>query len=80
MVALAGSKAAVMDAAEEAAEAGDYQWACQLVDYLLVLDRDDVAAKTLKARALTALADEQISSNARHYYLSVARELIGVAP
>ncbi len=77
MVALAGSEEALMSAAQSALEAGDFQWACQLVDHLLALDPGSVAARALKAEALTALGEAQVSSNARHYYLSVASELTG---
>jgi uncharacterized sulfatase len=80
MVALVGSKEALMSAAQSALEVGDYQWTCQLVDHLLALDSGSVPARALKAKALTALAESQVSSNARHYYLSVARELAGDSP
>ena len=77
MVALLGSEEALTSAARSALEAGDFQWACQLIDHLLVLDPGAVAARALKAEALNALGEAQMSSNARHYYLSFARELTG---
>jgi uncharacterized sulfatase len=80
MVALVGSKEALMSAARSALDAGDFQWACQLVDRLLALDPNSVQARALKADALTALAESQMSSNARHYYLSAAQELAGDCP
>jgi uncharacterized sulfatase len=80
MISLVGSREALMSAARSALRAGDFQWACQLVDHLLALDPNSVPARALKAEALTALGESQVSSNARHYYLSVARELTGDSP
>ena len=53
----------------------DYQWACQLADYLITLDSQSRKIKLIKAKALMALAEKQINANARHYYLCVAKEL-----
>lgn len=78
--ALVGSKDAMMESAQAAFFSGDYQWTCRLLDYFLELEPDSKKAKTLKAKALRGLADRQISSNARHYYLSVANELIAEDP
>jgi len=80
MVALVGSEEALMSAAQSALQADDFQWACQLVDHLLAIDPGSVAARALKAEALTALGEAQVSSNARHYYLSVAREFASPTP
>ncbi len=55
---------------------GDHQWACQLADYLIALDgENEQEAKRFKAKALRALAEQQINAPARNYYLSSAREL-----
>ena len=75
MVRLVGSEGELMDAANAALADEDFQWACQLADYLLTLKPDSSDVKELKATALDALALQQMSSNARHYYLSSAREL-----
>lgn len=77
MVRLAGSEEALMRRIEDALKSEDYQWACQLSDYLLALHPDSQEVKKLKADALLALADLQMSSNARHYYLTAAKELSG---
>jgi alkyl sulfatase BDS1-like metallo-beta-lactamase superfamily hydrolase len=66
-----------LDAVRRSIDDRDYQWACLLVDYLLALDPPVHEARKLKADALRALAELQTSSNARHYYLSVATELDG---
>jgi len=75
MIRLAGSRENLLETAREALETGDYQWACQLLDHLLVLTPDSKELKQLKAGALRSLAASQQSSNARHYYLSSAEKL-----
>jgi alkyl sulfatase BDS1-like metallo-beta-lactamase superfamily hydrolase len=75
MVELIGSEKRLIKEAEKALASEDFQWACQLADFALELDPGSSEVKRLKAEALFALADRQISSNARHYYLSVAKEL-----
>jgi alkyl sulfatase BDS1-like metallo-beta-lactamase superfamily hydrolase len=75
MIRLAGSAATLLEAAREALTMGEYQWACQLLDHLLVLEPDSRDLKQLKASALRFLAASQPSSNSRHYYLSSAEEL-----
>lgn len=72
MVSLAGSRDKLLSAAQKALNSKDYQWTCQLCDYLLVLVPESTSVKRLKAQALEALAVQQMSSNARHYYLSTA--------
>ncbi len=75
MVRLAGSKEKLLEIAQNALKSTDYQWACQLCDYFLELDPESRQARGIKVQALEALALQQISSNARHYYLSCAKEL-----
>ena len=76
IVGLAGGEAATRDAARTALDGGDVQWAAELADYLLAGDPDHQEARRLKARALTALGERQISANARNYYLTTARSLL----
>ena len=76
IVGIAGSKQQLEQIMKEAFIAEDYQWTCQVADYLLALDPDSREAKRTKAEALFALAERQLSSNARHYYLTVAKELL----
>jgi uncharacterized sulfatase len=71
MATLIGSEERLIEEARKALASEDFQWACQLADYALELDPGSREVKRLKAEALLALADRQISSNARHYYLSV---------
>jgi alkyl sulfatase BDS1-like metallo-beta-lactamase superfamily hydrolase len=70
-----GSEENLINKVKEAISSKDYQWACQLADYLIALDPESKEISLLKSEALIALADKQINSNARHYYLSVAKEL-----
>ncbi|MDB2401281.1 alkyl/aryl-sulfatase [Porticoccaceae bacterium] len=53
----------------------DYQWAAVLCDYLLSVDPKNKAAMLRKADALTALAQDKLTTTARNYYLSSALEL-----
>jgi alkyl sulfatase BDS1-like metallo-beta-lactamase superfamily hydrolase len=54
---------------------GDHQWAAELADHVLALDAKDAEAKAIKAKAFVALADQQVSANARNYYLTSAMQL-----
>ncbi|WP_258597260.1 alkyl sulfatase dimerization domain-containing protein [Mesorhizobium sp. AR07] len=65
----------MLDRANEAVEAKEFQWAAELVDYVLALDPEHGAAKELKARALTELGERQINATARNYYLTSAQYL-----
>ncbi|MCK5149262.1 alkyl/aryl-sulfatase [bacterium] len=78
MLRMAGTKSRLREQADVAIKEHDYQWACQLIDYLCALDPEIKELQYMKARALRALAENQISSNARHYYLTCAMELEGV--
>jgi alkyl sulfatase BDS1-like metallo-beta-lactamase superfamily hydrolase len=77
---LAGGVDRVLMRARDAIEAGDYQWAAELTDVALGVDADNVAAKRLKAQALTELGERQTSANARNYYLSAAQFLLRGLP
>lgn len=72
---LAGGEAKLLTAAQDALAQDDNQWAAQLADYLLALDKGNAPAKRLKADALTKLAHDMVNATARNYYLTVAREL-----
>lgn len=75
MVKLAGGKDKLLQAAKNALTDDDNQWAAQLADHLLAINKDDVSAKQIKADALTNLAHNMVNATARNYYLTVAREL-----
>ncbi|MGP7796112.1 alkyl sulfatase dimerization domain-containing protein [Sphingomonas sp. CLY1604] len=70
-----GGKAGAIAAGEAALRDGKYRWAAELADLVLVGDGTDVAAKSLKARALTELGKREGNAIARNWYLSVAAHL-----
>lgn len=72
---LAGGNEKLLAAANDALAANDNQWAAQLADYLLAINKNDTAAKQIKADALTKLTGNMVNATARNYYLTVAREL-----
>lgn len=74
---LIGGRDAVLREAQAAADAGDHQWAAELVSHLVRTDTSDQAARTLKADALRALGYRTPNSNWRNFYLTAARELDG---
>lgn len=76
IVDLAGGADAVVARAREALAAGEFQWAAELADCLLTNDGAHIAAKHVKAQALTELGERQINANARNYYLSAAQFLL----
>jgi alkyl sulfatase BDS1-like metallo-beta-lactamase superfamily hydrolase len=75
MADLAGGVEALYIQVENAIADGKYIWACELSDQLLALNHREKEVKGLKAKALIALADQQISANARNYYLTSAVQL-----
>jgi alkyl sulfatase BDS1-like metallo-beta-lactamase superfamily hydrolase len=76
MVNQMGGSQAVTAAIDAANATGEYQWALELVDLLLMQDPDAVALKQAKALALTGIGRQETSANGRHYYLAAARELL----
>ncbi|MEA3470090.1 MAG: alkyl sulfatase dimerization domain-containing protein [Thermodesulfobacteriota bacterium] len=74
---IAGGKERVLGQAGKAVSDGDYQWALELTDYLLVLEPGMEEARNLKAEALKALGERQIAATARNYCLTRALELEG---
>ena len=72
MIALAGGADAILDAANRS---DDPQWTLELSDRLIAAQHHLEQAKTLKARALRRLADQQINATARNYYLVSANDL-----
>jgi alkyl sulfatase BDS1-like metallo-beta-lactamase superfamily hydrolase len=53
----------------------DHQWAAEVADYVLFVEPDNREARLLKATALEALGERQISANARNWYLTSAQWL-----
>ena len=76
-VALAGGAKALLAEARNALAQDDPQWALELTDPLMAIAADDADVRTLRADAAEALGARSSNPNARHYYLSVARELRG---
>jgi len=72
---LAGGTDKLLASAAAALAADDNQWAAQLADHLLAIDKDNAEAKQIKADALAKLAGNMVNATARNYYLTVAREL-----
>ena len=75
LVALAGGRNALLQAAQAALEQQDWQWAAELADQLLALAPPYADATRIKAQALRELGERQLNATARNYYLSVAQFL-----
>lgn len=76
-VKLMGGPEHVQKAAEEALEAGEYQWCLELCDLLADCGAHKDEIRGLKARALVRRGECETSANGRHYYISCAHELMG---
>ena len=70
-----GGRDQVLGSAQKAFDKGDYQWAAELLTYVIRVNKDDAQARTLKARALRELAYKTENTNWRDWYISSAREL-----
>lgn len=79
MAQLAGGFSALVRAMEASAQAEDHQWTLELSDHILVLDDGHTLARRLRMNALIQLAESSSNPNARNYYLTVAREMDGLA-
>lgn len=76
-VALMGGRDSVLKAAQQAYDSGEHQWAAELATYLVSIDHDDMAARNIKADALTRLGLASMNINWRNWYLTSAMELQG---
>ncbi len=65
----------VLQSALGAYDKGDYQWAAELLTYLIRVNKEDAQARSLKAKALRGLAYKTVNTNWRDWYISSAREL-----
>jgi alkyl sulfatase BDS1-like metallo-beta-lactamase superfamily hydrolase len=79
LIEMAGGVDAILTEAEQAMADEDFQWAAELTDYVLTADENHRDARLLKSRALRALGAQQISANARNWYLSSAAALESAA-
>jgi alkyl sulfatase BDS1-like metallo-beta-lactamase superfamily hydrolase len=72
---LVGGVGPLMAVGRRAVDEGDHQWAAEVADYVLSVDPGNREAQLLKADALEALGEGQISANARNWYLTSAQWL-----
>jgi len=72
---MVGGEEKILQNARSALGQADYQWAAELADYILAINEKQPDAMQVKAEALRVLADEQISANARNWYLTAAKAL-----
>ena len=77
LIALMGGSDAVLEEAQAAYAAADYQWAAELATLLIRVDFQNMDARRLKATSFRQLAYAQLNSNWRNWYLTSARELEG---
>jgi alkyl sulfatase BDS1-like metallo-beta-lactamase superfamily hydrolase len=80
LVALIGGGERVVERGRAALAAGDFTWAAELADLVLVNDPAHSGARRLKAAALTELGERQINAIARNYYLTSAQHLLRGLP
>jgi alkyl sulfatase BDS1-like metallo-beta-lactamase superfamily hydrolase len=76
-VALMGGRDTVFKAAKKAFDAGEHQWAAELLTHLIRVNNNDLEARKLKADALRQLAYKTENINWRNWYITSARELDG---
>jgi alkyl sulfatase BDS1-like metallo-beta-lactamase superfamily hydrolase len=76
-VELMGGKEKIMNAARNAADTGDYQWAAELATHAIRVDLGDMAPRAFKAEMLRELGYAESNINWRNWYLTSAEELDG---
>ncbi len=76
--ALAGGQTNLGKQIDNAATAGEWQWVLELTDAYLALYPAERHATEARVKALTALGMAESNPNARHYYLTCAKELQGL--
>jgi alkyl sulfatase BDS1-like metallo-beta-lactamase superfamily hydrolase len=80
LVELMGGRERIMESARKAYTGKEYQWAAELITYLIHLDPDDMEARNFKAAAFRQLGYGSRNAQYRHWYLTSARELEGRLP
>jgi uncharacterized sulfatase len=75
MAKMAGGKDKLRSNAIQAFKDGDFQWAAQLSDYLLALNKNDNEIVNLKADALMEIAKTMVTATGRNYMNSYAIQL-----
>ncbi len=76
-VKMMGGQTAVLTAAKQAADKGDYQWAAELTTHLVRINNEDKKARLLKAESLRQLGYRVTNNNWRNWYITSAQELDG---
>jgi alkyl sulfatase BDS1-like metallo-beta-lactamase superfamily hydrolase len=76
-VELMGGKEQVMEAAQKAADSGDFQWAAELATHVVRVDLNDMGPRKFKAEMLRELGYLESNINWRNWYLTSAQELDG---
>jgi alkyl sulfatase BDS1-like metallo-beta-lactamase superfamily hydrolase len=74
---LMGGKEAVLAAAKNAADTGDYQWAAELATHAVRVNLNDMGPRQFKAEMLRELGYAETNNNWRNWYLTSAEELDG---
>jgi alkyl sulfatase BDS1-like metallo-beta-lactamase superfamily hydrolase len=77
---LAGGKDALVQKLRDASKTQDYQWTAELADHVLALEPANAEVKSIKAQALIAIGRQQISANARNYFMTSAMQLGATPP
>ena len=80
LVTLIGGVNRVLERGQAALAAGDFTWAAELADYVLVNDPMHAGARRIKARALMELGERQVNAIARNYYLTSGLYLLKDLP
>ena len=74
---LAENSISLNEAAKNALNNAEFQWAMELADILLALNPEDESSKKIKAQAAENFSYTQTASNDYYYYQTVAGELRG---
>ncbi|WP_167505831.1 alkyl/aryl-sulfatase [Desulfosediminicola flagellatus] len=72
---MAGGEKVLFENMNKAVSDKEFQWAMELADMLMLLEKYKKEATAVKITALKALADQQRSAIGRNYYLVYAKEL-----
>ena len=80
LVKLIGGPEQVLARGREALAGGDFTWAAELADYILINDPANVPAKRIKGQSLMELGERQMNAIARNYYLTSAMFLLKDLP
>jgi alkyl sulfatase BDS1-like metallo-beta-lactamase superfamily hydrolase len=80
LVALIGGVDRVLERGQAALAAGDFTWAAELADCVLVNDPANAGARRIKGRALMELGERQTNAIARNYYLTSGVSLLKDLP